>query len=151
MGMMVAWRWGVFSSMCSTHDTRFSSPNVSLSHDRLALIHWSSLPSRWSFIICSCVPVKMIRIALVWFLPTFRCRPAWFIRYWIASVLLATPRGNFISSRFRCVRFASALSGTYVLPFASFLSMCTTYRCHYHCHVVGGILHIEYYSFWFVC
>ena len=109
--------------MCNTHDTRFSSPNVSLSHERLALIHWSSLPSRWSFIICSCVPVKMMRIALVWFLPTLRCKPTWSIRYWIASVLLATPCGNFISSRFRCVRFALALSGTYVLPFVSFLSI----------------------------
>ena len=45
------------------------------------------------------------------------------MRYWIASVRLATPFGNVSSSRFCDVRFASALVGTYTLPLASFLSI----------------------------
>ena len=39
------------------------------------------------------------------------------------SVRLDTPSGNLTSSRLRCVRPASALSGTYFFPLASFLSI----------------------------
>ena len=123
MGTTVACRCGVFSSMCSTHDTRLSSPNVSLSHLRLASIQLSSLPPLAIFIICSCVPVRMIRMAFVWFLPTLRRSPAVSMRCCIASVRLDTPSGNLTSSLFRCVLPASAFAGTYFFPLASFLSI----------------------------
>lgn len=45
------------------------------------------------------------------------------MRCCIASVRLDTPSGNLTSSRLRCVRPASALSGTYFFPLASFLSI----------------------------
>ena len=123
MGTTVACRCGVFSSMCNTHDTRLSSPNVSLSHLRLAPIQLSSLPSLAIFIICSCVPVRIMRMAFVWFLPTLRRNPAVLMRCCIASVRLDTPSGNLTSSLFRGVLPASAFAGTYFFPLESFLSI----------------------------
>lgn len=98
-------------------------PKVSLSHLRLASIQLSSLPPLAISIICSCVPVRMTRMAFVWFLPTLRRNPAVSMRCCIASVRLDTPSGNLTSSRLRCVLPASALSGTYFFPLASFLSI----------------------------
>ena len=123
MGTIVACKCGVFSSMCNTQETRFSLPKVFFSHFRLASIQLSNLPSLAIFIICSCVPVKIMRMAFVWFLPTLRCSLAWSIRCCIASVRFFTPAGNTTSSRLRCVLFASALMGTYFSLLASFLSI----------------------------
>ena len=57
------------------------------------------------------------------FLPTLRRSQAVSMRCCIASVRLDTPSGNLTSSRFRCVRSASAFAETYFFPLESFLSI----------------------------
>ena len=93
--------------MCRTAETVFSRPKVLCSHCILSLHHSSIRPSCCIFIISSCVPDIMTRIALTWSGVIFRLMPADLMRCAIASSRTVTPSGSSTSSRLRCVRVES--------------------------------------------
>lgn len=71
--------------------------------------HSSIRPSCCIFIMSSCVPDSITRIALTWSGVILRLMPADLMRWAIASSRSVTPLGSCTSSRLRCVRVGSTL------------------------------------------
>ena len=101
--------WGVCSSKWRIAEATFSHPTSFRNQSRLSQHQSSNLPLFWIHCICSGLPVIIPRIAQTWLWLILRMIPACSILYWIASVRFLMPSGNYISSRFKCVRSLSAL------------------------------------------